>query len=1004
MSTTPIPSTDIMADNAHSEKMRQSMPVRLAEQPYGRHEALQSGLTIVSLIALIVVLYLQFQTGDPAQVHRMRDITQNLAQLNAEMEKYAVLSKTGLTVRNTSPGDAASQFDSLILQAKTHAQTIQDSDHKSAIHARIADLERSLEHKRQLIKAFLSDSTLTMLDGEESTTSALAAISAIPSSHHIELLDMLLVKYIDELALKNAIYRTLMLMLSVVLLGYAIDFIVRLRRKTSELRAVINELDYQKFAMDQHAIVIIFSPDNRITYVNDKFCEISGYTRKDMIGQPVDITCAGRRTISLFNEIKSHTGNGSVWRSVEQKHKKDGGIYWTNTTVVPFNDSNGRPYQYVSISSDISAEKETEQALQVSETRYRSLIEHSPSAISVHQDGKWVYANFAAMRLFGTKRPEEIIGRPVQDFFPPDQPSQSLIRTHDDLCDSLEEPVTEEVLLGVDGIPFETEMGCIPVVWKEKPAIMMFAHDISDRKYAERELGSQRMAMKAILDHAPISIWMLGIDRKMKFTNKCFNETFGLSEQQTLAAENYGNLFPADVARYWRNSDESCFENREIKECLQIQCPGGKIHSFEIVKACVEDEQGKALGLVGLAIDATERIEMEKEQQEISAQMEHMQRLESLGVLAGGIAHDFNNILTAIMGNASLAEADLAEDSPTLVRLRNIESGADRAADLCKQMLAYSGKGLFIVEPVNMSMLTREMASLLSVSISKNVTIEYRLDPDIPAIKADASQIQQIIMNLIINASEAIGEDTNGVITVSSGTIDIESGYYAGKCFGEPLHPGRHAYLETSDTGCGMTENILVRIFDPFFSTKFTGRGLGMSAVLGIVRSHRGALVINSDPGKGSTFRVLIPCMDAVEPAASEKIVEPKNEEWHGTGCVLVIDDEESIRSVASTILCNMGYSVLTASDGLEGVDLLTKHRGKVKAVLLDMTMPKMNGLQCFRQIKRIAPEVKVVLSSGYDEQDATKSFDPDELDGFLPKPYPPELLKSVLHGISLPM
>jgi CheY-like chemotaxis protein len=366
-------------------------------------------------------------------------------------------------------------------------------------------------------------------------------------------------------------------------------------------------------------------------------------------------------------------------------------------------------------------------------------------------------------------------------------------------------------------------------------------------------------------------------------------------------------------------------------------------------------------------------------------------------VLAGGIAHDFNNILTAIMGNASMAESKMDALAPARDHIEHIVSASHRAADLCKQMLAYSGRGKFVIKPINLSELVEQMANLLEISIAKNVVMKYQLAENLPAVEADVAQIQQVVMNLITNASEAI-EDKSGVISIATGVMHADRNYLTGTFPGEEIAEGRYVYLEVSDTGCGMDAETRKKIFDPFFTTKFTGRGLGMSAVLGIVRGHKGVLKVYSEPGRGTTFKMLLPGVE--EQAISLVRKEVATEAWQGAGTVLVVDDEETIREVGAIMLGEMGFAVLTAADGEEGVEMYRKHADEIVAVLLDMTMPKMGGEEAFREMRRIDPKVKVILSSGYNEQDATQRFAGKGLDGFVQKPYASQALQAKMREV----
>ncbi|MDQ6992677.1 MAG: cache domain-containing protein [Mariprofundus sp.] len=403
------------------------------------------------------------------------------------------------------------------------------------------------------------------------------------------------------------------------------------------------------------------------------------------------------------------------------------------------------------------------------------------------------------------------------------------------------------------------------------------------------------------------------------------------------------------------------------------------------------------LQAVAIAANAISRKNADQMRINMQSQLEHMQRLESLGVLAGGIAHDFNNILTVILGNAAMAERKaLLNPHATQGYLKKIVVSSERAADLCKQMLAYSGKGKFVVIALDLSSMVGEITNLLEISISKSVILKYHLTDQLPAVEADASQLQQVIMNLVINASDAIA-DKSGVISISTGVMHADRAYLSGTSLDDALPEGRYVYLEVSDTGSGMDKETQEKVFEPFFTTKFTGHGLGMSAVLGIVRGHKGAIKLYSEEGRGTTFKILLPIS---EQAAEVVLPAAVGEIYHGAGKVLIVDDEETIREMASMMLEDMGFASLTAKDGLDGVNVYRQHQPEITCVLMDMTMPRMDGKTCFTELRRINSEVKVILSSGYNEQEAISCFAGQGLAGFIQKPYTPEALQLKLQEI----
>jgi signal transduction histidine kinase/ActR/RegA family two-component response regulator len=393
-----------------------------------------------------------------------------------------------------------------------------------------------------------------------------------------------------------------------------------------------------------------------------------------------------------------------------------------------------------------------------------------------------------------------------------------------------------------------------------------------------------------------------------------------------------------------------------------------------------------------------ERIRSQEAQQRLEKQVQHSQRLESLGVLAGGIAHDFNNLLVAILGNTELALMDLPQYSPVKQRLEDVRATAVRAADLTSQMLAYSGKGRFAVQPVAINELIREMSNLLTISISKNAVLRFNFSENLPRIVADPGQMRQVVMNLITNASEAIG-DKSGIISISTGLLHADEQYLAHTYLNDNLQAGYYVSLEVADTGCGMAPSVQEKIFDPFFTTKFTGRGLGLAAILGIVRGHGGAIRVYSEEGKGTAFKILLP-------AGAETVVHPTNSDnesvrnWKGSGTVLVIDDEEAVRNVARMMLERAGFTVLTAVDGRAGLEIFQQRAEGIAVVLLDLTMPHMSGEEAFRVLKRIRSDVPVILTSGYSEQDTAAQFAGKGIAGFVQKPFRFEKLLEQFHAV----
>jgi signal transduction histidine kinase len=394
--------------------------------------------------------------------------------------------------------------------------------------------------------------------------------------------------------------------------------------------------------------------------------------------------------------------------------------------------------------------------------------------------------------------------------------------------------------------------------------------------------------------------------------------------------------------------------------------------------------------VLGAAFERTAMDRAEEEHRALERQLLHVQKLESLGVLAGGIAHDFNNLLVSVLGNAGLALAELAPSSPVRSRLTDIELAAQRAAELTRQMLAYAGRGRFVVQRVNMSDLVVELVTLLRTVVARTADIDVRLADNLPDVQADASQLRQVVMNLVTNAADAIG-GVPGRIEITTGRMSATREYLSRACIGQDLEPGEFVFAEIADTGCGMDENTLARIFDPFFTTKLTGRGLGLAAVLGIVRSHRGAIAVESSPGEGTRFRLLLPALGS---AASHRPVSHSAQKTPAPGgTILIVDDDDGVRTVSTLSLERAGFRVVTARDGEEGMALMEQRGGDFDAVLLDMTMPRLSGAETCHLIRQLRPELPVVLTSGYTEPDPEGRLDIRDVAGFLQKPFTPASL-----------
>jgi PAS domain S-box-containing protein len=509
--------------------------------------------------------------------------------------------------------------------------------------------------------------------------------------------------------------------------------------------------------------------------------------------------------------------------------------------------------------------------------------------------------------------------------------------------------------------------------------------DITARKQAEEALRESEQQLKTLADSIPQLVWMAEPSgfvfwfnrRWYEYTGTSFDEVQGWGWQAVHDPE----VLPR-VLDLWRKSLHAGSPN-EME--FPLRGADGAFRRFLTRVIPLRDGHGNVTRWFGTSTD----IEDQKRAEEAVRQK---QNLESTAVLAGGVAHDFNNLLTGVLGNASLALEGLSSSDPNAEYLREIVQATERAAHLTRQMLAYAGKGSFILKRLDLSTHVREIGTLIHAAIPRQVAVEMALTPDLPVIEADPGQLQEIVMNLVINAAEAIGEGRSGKVRVATRCQNILQATEA-RFIPECPAPGAYVVLAVEDDGVGMTEDVRSKIFDPFFSTKFAGRGLGLSAVLGIVRRLRGAVTVESESGRGSRIQAYFAAVPREEQTG--QINELGLTE--SGGVVLVVDDEEMVRGVAKHALEHHGYSVLVANDGREGVEVFRENASRINVVLLDLVMPVMGGEETLQALRSLHPNVPVILSSGYDETRATSGFQSSQLSAFLQKPYTASQLVSVV-------
>jgi PAS domain S-box-containing protein len=509
--------------------------------------------------------------------------------------------------------------------------------------------------------------------------------------------------------------------------------------------------------------------------------------------------------------------------------------------------------------------------------------------------------------------------------------------------------------------------------------------DVTKRRRAESELQLRQKQLDTILANTPVILFV--VDPQGTVT---FSEGAGLASIGSKPGQSVGKSF---YDRYAARPDIIADARRALAgEVFAAQRElNGAV--FETHYTPIRDAGGKVSGMIGIGFEITERGKSRRERERMERQMLDMQKLESLGVLAGGVAHDFNNLLTSILGNASLARLALGEASPVLYNLGQIEQASQTAASLCQQLLAYSGRGRLDTSEIDLGSLIQESTDLLRLSVGNQVRLQFEFAPQLPTIMADPAQVRQVLLNLVLNASEAVNR-RDGVIQITTGLLTVDAAWLAGARIGQDIRPGEYVGLEISDNGPGLSVETQARIFDPFFSTKAKGRGLGLAAALGIMRSHQGALHLWSQAGQGTKFSLAFPPHGQRAPQ-KEPVADGRN--WRGRGRILIVDDEEAVRATAAQMTAYYGFEVRQASSGQQALEFVRESPTPFNLVLLDLTMPGMDGFATFSAIRQLRPDQRIVVFSGYSEQDAKKRFAGQNLTGFLQKPFSADALRDVL-------
>lgn len=794
----------------------------------------------------------------------------------------------------------------------------------------------------------------------------------------------------------------------------------KLQEREEKLRAIFETVNSGIIIVDNLGIV---------QTVNRKMAELFACRPEDMPGMNNAELLSPEYMETGINEFRKLVSGETDRIYAERQYRRlDGSTFWGSITASRLLDKNGNLDGLLAMISDITERKITEDSIMERDALLGAVIENLPFDMwAIGKDSRYILQNETSRKNWG-----DITGKTTFELeYLADNETIELWHSNNKrVLDG--EKIFEEASYRIKEKTYHFINAMNPVRKKDSViGAIGFNIDITDRKITEEVVKARFRISEYAASHSIMELLQKSLDEMEKLTESQISFFHFVNENeksvllQAWSSNTITNMcmaapgqyhYPVEAAGVWAD----CIRQRQkiVHNCYS-SVPGRKtlpdghvrltreltvpVFNGDTIVAVIgvankdqdyDDRDASVIeSLGGMIWDIIRRKMAEEEKAELEKRLLHTQKLESLGIMAGGIAHDFNNLLMAITGNLEFSLMELPEDSPVIKVINQAMAASRRAADLTRQMLAYSGRGHFIIKHIDISELVRENVDILKTVISKSACLFMDLDPGLPLISADAGQIQQIIMNLITNASEAIGENS-GEIWVTTGVEKAEAEYLKKSRVDVKINSGMFVFLEVSDTGCGMNQETQDRLFDPFFTTKFTGRGLGMSAVLGIVKGHSGAMMIESTQGGGTNIKVLFPVPDEtfLRKKSSEDTKKITEAEPCRKGSVLVVDDEEMILNICRIALEKSGYSVITASDGEEAVAVFKNHHNSpdtvIDCVVLDLNMPKMDGITAFRNIKKIRTDTRVILTSGYTEIEAAGLFAEEHLDCFIQKPY----------------
>ena len=753
-------------------------------------------------------------------------------------------------------------------------------------------------------------------------------------------------------------------------------------RDVSEYGSLLKELSELKFALDKSAIIGITDERGRITFVNEKFCEISQYSRAELIGKDHRVINSGHHSKEFINNLWTTITSGKTWRGEIRNRAKDNSIYWVDTTIVPFLDEGGNPYQYIALRTEITERKLAEVTLAESEEHYRLLFESNPFPAWVMdaEDYRFLAVNAAAVKLYGYSE-EEFLQMNAEDVGMPADTSE--------FFSAMKKVEGSDAVLMLSGKhrkksgeTIDVEISYHRIVFETRPSLFVVVLDLTRRKVDEERIRQQA----SLLDKTKDAVLVCDLNYRISYWNKGAELLYGWQSRDVLGKDICDVLCGGDDTQLLA-AQKVLAQRDEFKIEAKQTTRNNKSVVVNTRWDLVRNELNQPDYFLIINTDITE-------QKKIEEQLLRAQRMESIGTLAGGIAHDLNNVLSPILMATDLLAIKTTDDD-SVRWLSMVRENTKRGADLIRQVLSFARGMEGKHSSVQIKHIINELVNVLQETFPKSITVKFDIEPELSLISADPTQIHQVLMNMCVNARDAM--PTGGALTLTAKNIRLDENYALMSLDAEA---GNYVVVTVKDTGTGMSPEVVKRIFDPFFTTKEIGMGtgLGLSTALSIVKSHGGFVYVYSEVGKGTQFSINLPASANGEDGSEKLNVLP-----HPTGndeLILVVDDEENIREITRATLEKFGYRVLTATDGTEALAAYAEHRDRIALVLTDMMMPFMDGPATIRALRKLNPELKIIAASGLTINEQSADLQTLGINASLAKPYTAEKLLTMLADV----